>query len=88
MGCYCIVEVLVRTASITIPADQLNVTFQQQKSYSDAADYCARNKMKLVAIETREEWDLLGGFLADNLGGRGSKLQNEIPRDPNGNDLI
>jgi len=47
---------------------KLNVTFQQQKSYSDAVDYCARNNMQLVAIETQEEWDLLRRFLTDNLG--------------------
>jgi hypothetical protein len=88
MGCYCIVEVEVRTASITISADQLNVTFQQQMNFDDASDYCARNNMQLVAIETREEQGLLGGFLADNLGGRGSKLQNEIPHDSDDNVLI
>jgi hypothetical protein len=75
MGCYCIVEVLVRTASFAISTDQLNVNFKQQKTYSDADDYCAQNNMNLVAIETREEQDLLGRFLTDNLGNRGSKLQ-------------
>jgi hypothetical protein len=79
MGCYCIVEVEERTASITISAHQLNVPFKQQMNFDDAADYCARNNMQLVAIETQEEQDLLGGFLGDRLGSRGSKLQNEIP---------
>jgi hypothetical protein len=88
MGCYCIVEVEVRTASITISVHQLNVHFKQQKNFDDADDYCARNKMQLVAIETREEWDLLGGFLEDNLGNRGSKLLNRIPNNPDENDLI
>jgi len=80
MGCYCIVEVEVKTAFIAISAHQLIVLFQQQKIYSDADDYCTRNNMQLVAIETKEEQDLLGGFLADNLGSRGSKLQKKSSR--------
>ena len=80
MGCYCIVEVQVRTASIAIDAHKVNITFQQQMNFDDAADYCARNNMGLVAIETQEEQDLLRGFLADNLGSRGSKLQKKSSR--------
>jgi hypothetical protein len=40
--------------------------------------------MKVVAIETREEQDLLRGFLGDNLGSRGPKLQNGISRESDG----
>jgi Lectin C-type domain len=59
------------------------VAFQQQKNFDDAADHCIQNNMNLVAIETKEEQDLLRGFLTDNLGSRGSKFQNGIPHDPN-----
>ena len=44
--------------------------------------------MKVVAIETEEEQKLLRRFLADNLGSRGTKLQNRITHEPDVNDLI
>ena len=40
----------------------------------EAESSCARFNMKLVAIETMEEWWLVQGFLKERLGFSGTNL--------------
>jgi uncharacterized protein YrzB (UPF0473 family) len=40
---------------------------------NEAEEFCKNQKMQLVAMETKEEWDHVADFLNQNLGSRGTQ---------------